>query len=200
MFPIPWNKLFRKKDGSITTIDDAISSGGSSYELPTASAETKGGVKIGSGLSMNGEVLINSNPTPYSLPTASDSQLGGIKVGSGLSILDGVLSVSGGGASSLHMYEVTSNQYIVQKMFVLSTANEENLNTYDKLKSALSTGIGFIVSGSVPGTTYIPVFSKHNGSDSNISIYCSMDSGVNNDMWYKSSLQNSATVSGTKLF
>lgn len=28
MFPIPWNKLFRKKDGSITTLDDAISSGG----------------------------------------------------------------------------------------------------------------------------------------------------------------------------
>ena len=38
----------------MTTIGDAISSGGS---LPTASAETKGGVKIGSGLTMTGEVL-----------------------------------------------------------------------------------------------------------------------------------------------
>lgn len=33
------------------------SSGGGSYTLPTASASTKGGVKIGSGLSMDGEVL-----------------------------------------------------------------------------------------------------------------------------------------------
>ena len=60
MFPIPWNKLFRKKDGTITTIDEAISSGGGGgggYTLPTASANTKGGIKIGSGLRMDGEVL-----------------------------------------------------------------------------------------------------------------------------------------------
>lgn len=93
MFPIPFNFPFRKKDGSLITIDDAISSGGGGgYTLPTASAETKGGVKIGSGLSMSGEVLNNSNPTPYSLPTASAETLGGVKVGNGLTISDGVLS------------------------------------------------------------------------------------------------------------
>lgn len=94
MFPIPWNFPFKKKDGTLTTVDDAISAGGGggSYTLPTASAETKGGVKIGSGLTMDGEVLNNSNPTPYSLPTASDSTLGGVKVGSGLTITEGVLS------------------------------------------------------------------------------------------------------------
>lgn len=50
--------------GQYSTISDAIiacskkySSGGGSYTLPTASADTKGGVKIGSGLSMDGEVL-----------------------------------------------------------------------------------------------------------------------------------------------
>lgn len=101
MFPIPFNFPFRKKDGSLTTIDDAITSGGGGggYTLPTASAETKGGVKIGSGLTMEGEVLNNSNPTPYSLPTASAETLGGVKVGSGLSITDGVLSATGGGGS-----------------------------------------------------------------------------------------------------
>lgn len=56
MFPIPWNKAFRKKDGTVVNIEDAMSGGGS-YTLPTASAETKGGVKIGDGLVMNGEVL-----------------------------------------------------------------------------------------------------------------------------------------------
>ena len=94
MFPIRWNFPFRKKDGSISTIGAEIESGGGGggYTLPTASAETKGGVKIGDGLSMNGEVLNNSNPTPYNLPAATSEVLGGIKVGSGLSIADGILS------------------------------------------------------------------------------------------------------------
>ena len=109
MFPIPFNFPFRKKDGSMTTIGDEISSGGGGgYTLPTASAETKGGVKIGSGLSMSGEVLNNTNPTPYSLPTASDETKGGIKVGSGLSIDEnGVLSASGGGGGTKHKHYIT---------------------------------------------------------------------------------------------
>ena len=53
MFPIPWNFPFRKRDGSLGKIEDLSGS----YTLPTASAETKGGVKIGSGLTMTGEVL-----------------------------------------------------------------------------------------------------------------------------------------------
>lgn len=57
MFPIPWNKAFRKKDGTIVNMEDAMSGGGGGYTLPTASAETKGGVKIGDGLEMIGEVL-----------------------------------------------------------------------------------------------------------------------------------------------
>lgn len=70
--------------------------GGSQYELPIASADTLGGVKVGTGLSINSEtgVLANSNPTPYSLPIAGAETLGGVKVGTGLSINSetGVLS------------------------------------------------------------------------------------------------------------
>lgn len=107
MFPIPFNFPFRKKDGSMSTIGAEISEGGGGgYTLPTASASTKGGVKIGSGLTMTGEVLSNNNPTPYELPTASAETLGGIKVGSGLSITDGVLSATGGGGSSKYMHNV----------------------------------------------------------------------------------------------
>ena len=64
--------------------------GGGSYELPVASAETLGGVKVGNNLSIDDGVL--SAPAPYSLPTASAETLGGVKVGSNLSIDDGVLS------------------------------------------------------------------------------------------------------------
>lgn len=100
MFPIPFNFPFKKSDGSLSTIGAEISAGGGGggYTLPTASASTKGGVKIGSGLTMTGEVLSNDNPTPYSLPIAAANVLGGVKVGTNLSIDEnGVLSASGGG-------------------------------------------------------------------------------------------------------
>lgn len=114
MFPIPFNFPFRKKDGSLSTIGDEIGGGGgSSYTLPTASANTKGGVKIGTGLIMDGEVLKNTNPTPatpYTLPVASADTLGGVKVGTNLSIDEnGVLSASGGGGggSAKHKHYIT---------------------------------------------------------------------------------------------
>lgn len=76
------------------------------YSLPTASSTVKGGVKIGSGLQMSGEILsvdyntISNKPAAYSLPIAGVNTLGGIKVGSGLNISpDGVLSATGGGTA-----------------------------------------------------------------------------------------------------
>lgn len=105
MFPLPWNFPFRKKDGTVVDINDAMGGGGGEpYVLPTASSEVKGGVKIGAGLAMDGEVLKNLNPTPptpYVLPTASAETLGGVKVGSGLSIEDGVLSAAAGSLTLL---------------------------------------------------------------------------------------------------
>lgn len=69
MFPIPFNFPFIKKNGERTTIGDAIGEGGggSPYTLPTASANTKGGVKIGAGLTMTGDVLsaTESSSVPY---------------------------------------------------------------------------------------------------------------------------------------
>lgn len=77
--------------------------GGSSYVLPTASAETLGGVKVGNNLTIEDGVLSAPDPTPaYILPTASADTLGGVKVGNGLSIADGVLSVTGGGSSAFY--------------------------------------------------------------------------------------------------
>lgn len=96
MFPTKANDPYIDKTGKRSTIGDAISAGGggSPYILPTASTSTKGGVKIGEGLSMSGEVLNNTNPTPYSLPTASSNTKGGVKIGNGLSVSDDVLSAN----------------------------------------------------------------------------------------------------------
>lgn len=109
MFPIPWNFPFRKKDGSIVDMSDAMGGGGS-YELPTASANTKGGVKIGEGLVMDGETLKNTNPTQYALPIASDETLGGVKIGSGLAISeDGTISVTATGINQGGKISVSTN-------------------------------------------------------------------------------------------
>ena len=62
-----------------------LSANDQSYTLPTASASTKGGIKIGKGLTMTGETL-SANADNYTLPTASSSQLGGVKVGNTLSM------------------------------------------------------------------------------------------------------------------
>lgn len=120
MFPIPFNFPFRKKDGSVTTLDAAISGGGTPYTLPTASADTKGGVKIGDGLTMDGETLKNSNPTPYTLPTASAETKGGVKVGDGLEIDEnGVLSASGGGGVlSYQDYTINDIVYTGEKVLI----------------------------------------------------------------------------------
>lgn len=56
------------------------------YELPVASAETLGGVKVGNNLTIADGVL--SAPA-YTLPTASADTLGGVKVGDDVKISEG---------------------------------------------------------------------------------------------------------------
>lgn len=82
-----------KKGWHIAGTNLETDSGGGSYVLPTASADTLGGVKVGSNLSINDSGVLSST-----IPTASAETLGGVKVGDGLAInAAGVLSTSGGG-------------------------------------------------------------------------------------------------------
>lgn len=63
------------------------------YTLPIASSDTLGGIKIGTGFTIDANGVL-SNDYTYTLPTAGSNTLGGIKVGSGLAIdVNGVLSV-----------------------------------------------------------------------------------------------------------
>ena len=78
-------------------VGSIASSGGGSYTLPTATSSVLGGVKIGSGVSIDGNGVISVASSSYTLPTASASTLGGVQVGSGLSISGGVLSVATAG-------------------------------------------------------------------------------------------------------
>lgn len=79
---------------TLMSVEEAIKNSGSTYELPIASADTLGGVKVGSNLSIDSETGALSGTAPYSLPTAASNTLGGVKVGTDLSISgSGVLSV-----------------------------------------------------------------------------------------------------------
>ena len=53
---------------------------------PIAGASTLGAVKVGTGLAIDGSGVLSSTITQYSLPTAAAGTLGGVKVGTGLAI------------------------------------------------------------------------------------------------------------------
>ena len=129
---------------------------GDEYTLPIASAETLGGVKVGSGLSINSEtgvlsasglpiasaetlggvkvgsgLSINSetgelSANVYTLPTASAETLGGVKVGSGLSINDGVLSASDGSVTNYSTTEREIGKYFGKTLYEKSYILFEN--------------------------------------------------------------------------
>jgi hypothetical protein len=87
-------------------------SGLTNVSIPTATATTLGGVKIGSGITITSGVIsadaqtdnnftnalktkldgIEESANNYSLPTATSSVLGGVKIGSGITISSGVIS------------------------------------------------------------------------------------------------------------
>ena len=72
---------------------NGIDTGANNYTLPTASTSTKGGVKVGTGLSMNGDSLnCTVSGGSYTLPTASSTTKGGVKIGSGLSMNNDTLN------------------------------------------------------------------------------------------------------------
>jgi len=75
-----------------------LSGAPAAYSLPTATASVLGGVKIGSGLSIDGSGVVTAAGT-YTLPAATGSTLGGVIVGTGLEVSSGTISVSYGTSS-----------------------------------------------------------------------------------------------------
>lgn len=78
-------------------IDASPSSGsGGTYTLTTATHSALGGVKIGTGINIDGNGVISVTTASFALQTATTSTLGGVKVGAGLSVAgDGTISAIG---------------------------------------------------------------------------------------------------------
>lgn len=76
----------------VVAIRLAKASSGPGYTLPPATASTLGGIKVGSGVTVQADGTISV--ATYTLPVATTTVLGGVKVGSGLTAdASGVLSV-----------------------------------------------------------------------------------------------------------
>ena len=100
--------------GDLTLNGSPISSSG--YTLPVASDTVLGGVKIGSGITIDGYGVISTSQTPYTLPVASDTVLGGVKIGNGIQIdAQGVISPFIG-EGSFNVSAPTSAAYIIDGM------------------------------------------------------------------------------------
>ena len=111
------NKVDKERGKGLSSNDftDAMKlklTGLNNYTLPTASADTLGGVKIGANITITNGVI--STHAPYSLPTASASVKGGVKVGvfGGLK-MDGetlVVNLSSANIPSLDWSKITSGK------------------------------------------------------------------------------------------
>lgn len=91
---------------------------------PTASAGTKGLVRVGSGLAIDGDGILSYAGTPYTLPVASATILGGVKIGSGLQLeVDGTISVASPGNPILNQVATAQDAGFWISGNILSGAN-----------------------------------------------------------------------------
>ena len=127
-----------------TAIDAALSEvaaeGASGrYELPPATANTLGGVRIGEGVSVASDGTISAHAAPYDLPVASADTLGGVKVGEGFGITaDGVLSI---GDKSVDLPDGSIKTATIADGAVTTTKIADKTVTRDKLSAELQSAV-----------------------------------------------------------
>jgi hypothetical protein len=120
-----------------------------SDRLPLAAANTRGAVRIGSGISIDGNGVISAS-SGYTLPTATDSVLGGVKIGSGVSITDGVISVSTAYAATSHSHsasDITSGTLSASLLptsgVAAGTYTSVTVDTYGRVTAGSSPSIAY---------------------------------------------------------
>lgn len=83
------------------------------YELPVASANVLGGIKIGNRLSIDANGVLSADDQSYTLPIAGANNLGGVKVGENLSIdANGVLSADASPIGDVNITDPTDGQIL----------------------------------------------------------------------------------------
>lgn len=146
--------------GATVTVDNGtanvtIAGGGGSYTLPAATSSTLGGIKIGTGLSIDGNGVVSATGGgSYTLPVASTLTLGGVKVdGSTITInSNGVISAVGGGSGGISISDVgtyltnngyTTTTYVDGQINNLINGAPGALNTLNELAAAIASNPNF---------------------------------------------------------
>ena len=163
--------------------------------LPLATSGTAGAIKLGEGLSIDGNGVVTAESS-YALPVASAGTLGGVKVGDGLSIDgNGVLSVipetSGSIASNSSLATTIVNGDTGSILASVVTQKRASSNKYTQ---PTFNGIGtrFIeVGGNIfmfgPSSSYL----NHTSSTANYKF------NISGNSWSASSLNGTAVASRT---
>lgn len=112
----------------------------SAYTLPTASSSVLGGVKVGSGLSINSSGVLSATSTSYTLPTASTSTKGGITVDGTLLAMNGT-TLTAPGYLPLTGGTMTGALHLVSE----SETNYGGIINFGDIRS--STGRGYVYIG-----------------------------------------------------
>ena len=94
--PVTWSTISGRPTFATVATSGAyadLSGTPAAYSLPTATSGVLGGIKIGSGLTIDGSGVVTAAGT-YTLPAATTSTLGGVIVGTGLSVTSGTVSLA----------------------------------------------------------------------------------------------------------
>ena len=165
-----------KPDGTTITIDtDGTLHGASTYSLPTASATTLGGIKVGENLSITEDGTLSSIGGITEIPQATATALGGIKANekddtdtqevkidpaTGLLYTKAgggnITSINGGGAEStdyITYYTVVGNPTISEDFIM--TLNQNGYITLDYVPDNFTTNDSFTIEFDlfIPSTT-----------------------------------------------
>lgn len=129
------NKMANAIDSALGDVASEAATG--RYELPPATADTLGGVRIGEGVSVTSDGTISAHAAPYELPVASAETLGGVKVGAGFNVTaDGVLSV---GDKSVDLPDGSIKTSTIADGAVTAAKIADKTVTRDKLSAELQS-------------------------------------------------------------
>lgn len=206
-----YNNATTTTAGLMSTADktklDGIASGANNYSLPTASSSTKGGIKIGSNLSMSGEVL-NATDTTYTNGngiTLSGTTFSAAFPTSGTPAALG--TASNGSANTV----ARSDHVHAKPTYSKSDVGLGNVTNDVQVKASLGTTTGDILYWSAASTparlgigsngqvlkvvSGVPAWSSDNNTDVNVT-----NTLANTTKYYITGTSNSSTNTGTQVF
>ena len=119
------------KNGNLYILGKLTADGG--IDIPIATAESVGGVKIGDNLTISEDGTLSANSGGYTLPAATADTLGGVKIGDNISVTaDGTISVD----LSAYLKSADISDWAKQSDKPTYTASEIGLGNVDNTADA----------------------------------------------------------------